>query len=221
MYSNLNVYNETYKLGMSTQQHIQKQNFNLKRPLPSKNNSLENKIKDLHVLLFIDLSGNCFHSNKFLNMLKTHFNNIENIFVIKDINNQNNLDLLKKYNGQGTPFLYSLVSNKSVLGSNHSLDDIMNSLNVEIKENFTSHKDDIRKLNIKLYVMNGCGFCVKLKELFEKHKVLDDITIITDLQNHKKDLKNVSGFPHMISQTTGKSMTGYSDSLDKIINELK
>ena len=229
MYSNLNIYNETYKLGLPITQYNKEtpsnNNFHVNRPLPSfKLSPNEQKLKDLHILLFIDLSGNCPHSNHLLQLLKSQFQNIDNIFILKDINNEHNLDLLKKYNGRGTPFLYSLVTNKSVLGGNHSVEDIMNILSsedVEIKENYSSKEDEIKNLKIKLYVMNGCGFCVKLKELFKEHNVLEHITIITDLQNHKQDLKNVSGFPHMISQTTGKSMTGYSNSLDKIINELK
>lgn len=223
MYSNLNIYNETYRLRNHNQDgksdNVVETNFNVARPLPSRN-SYEKEFLDLHVILFIDLSGKCQYSNNTIKMLKNNFSSIDDVFIVKDINNKDNVDLLGKYNGEGIPFFFSLVTNNHVLGGNYQIDEILNSLK-EVKEQFSSVKNDIKNLKVNLYVMEGCIYCVKLKELFEQYNVLEDITVVSDLENHKQDLKNVNGFPHLKSQTTGKSMTGYTDNLENIIKELK
>ena len=82
-------------------------------------------------------------------------------------------------------------------------------------------KKMIRDLHLKLYVMRGCGFCEKMKDLLRSEGVIDDVEIVTDLAAHRNELQHVRGFPHMKSKKTGKEMTGYSGSIDTIIEKLK
>ena len=123
--------------------------------------------------------------------------------------------------GYATPYIYSFKTNKSVTGlvPIHKLVHMLSSHTVESFEH--SKKKKIRDLHLKLYVMHGCGFCEKMKELLRSEGVLDDVEIVTDLAGHQHELQHVRGFPHIKSKKTGKEMTGYTGSIDTIIEKLK
>ena len=58
---------------------------------------------------------------------------------------------------------------------------------------------------IILYVMNGCGFCVKAKEEL-KNEINSGLVIIKD----SSEIKGVLGFPFFLNQKNGKTHQGYA-----------
>ena len=79
--------------------------------------------------------------------------------------------------------------------------------------------NELQDLDIDLYVMNGCGYCTKLKQMLSQAGVLQHVNIISDIRN-RPELKGVRGFPHMISKKTGKSHTGYVNNVPHLIEQL-
>merc|ERR1712173_239998 len=111
--------------------------------------------------------------------------------------------MFTNYGGYATPFFYSLKTNKSVTGfvSVEKLVDMLSS-----HESYEPDmKKKVRDMKLKVFVMNMCGYCQKLKEMMKSHGITeDDVEFIHNLEPYKHELKHVRGFPHTKSMATGK-----------------
>lgn len=194
-------------------------------PKPLPHDSAISALKNLRVIFFYDGSGRCPHSMKAMDTFKNELKGIglEDVFVsLKDINNANNKTLLKNIGGTATPFFFSQVTQKSVMGAVPGLMKLVEHLThtkegYEDKQGMT--KDDIRDLGIVMFMLKGCGFCDKLKQ--DMHNAgLGDVVEFMDAQEHGHSLKGVQGFPYTMSKKTGKAVTGHPGSVSKLIHSL-
>ena len=173
------------------------------------------KLKDLRIVFFYDGSGRCPYSMKTVNSLKDILS-LNDAFIVKDIQVPENQTLLERLNGYGTPFFYSTKNGTSHVGSVQNLSDLISKL--ETVEGYeTPLKDRMKDLQIYVYISPHCIFCQKLKELFDREGVSSYVTY-RNAQDYKGEVQG--GVPYLKSMKTGKSLTGYYDSLQKIIQHL-
>lgn len=172
-----------------------------------------NKLKDLRIVFFYDGSGRCPYSIKTVNTLKDI---LDDVFIMKDIQIPENKSLMEKLNGYGTPFFYSTLNNTSYVGSIQNLSDLISKLETVEGYNDT-WKERVKDLQIYVYTSPHCIFCQKLKELFDREGVSSYITY-RNAQDYKNEVRG--GVPYLKSMKTGKSLTGYYDSIQKIIDHL-
>lgn len=174
-------------------------------------------LRSLNVAVFV--SNKCRHSQDLLNELKAR--NLDKVIRVHNVDNEQVKQQFTNLGGYATPYIYSFKTNKSVTGS-VPINKLVHMLSSHTVEGFEHNKKKmLRDLHLKLYVMRGCGFCEKMKDLLRSEGVIDDVEIVTDLAAHRNELQHVRGFPHMKSKKTGKEMTGYSGSIDTIIEKLK
>lgn len=173
-------------------------------------------LKSLKVLLFVDTSGKCQYSEKLMHSLKKH----DHFLQVIDIADPKNEQVFTNHGGYATPFFYSLATNKSVTGL-VPLDKLAEMLSHH--ENYeTPLKKKISDLDLKVFVMDMCHYCKKLKEMLESAGVKDgDVTYIKDLASHREDLKDVKGFPFTKSMKTGKVLTGCPSSIETYVKSLE
>lgn len=171
-------------------------------------------LKDLEVVVFVDMSGKC----KFSNVLKS--GGLDEYKAVVDINaSPKNEQEFTNMGGYATPYFYSLKTNKSVTGL-VSKDKLVEMLSYH--EGYEHPmKKKVRDMKLKVYVMEMCGYCQKLKQMLEEAGITDDdVEYIKDLASHRHELQNVRGFPHIKSMKTGKEMTGYPGSMENLMKQL-
>jgi len=96
------------------------------------------------------------------------------------------------------------------------------------EEKPTRNQDEIieilRDLKLKVYYLDGCGYCKLFKETLKPytHHKNEEIIELRDATkpNWTSILKelNISGFPTTVSEKTKKQLIGYVPSIDTVIN---
>lgn len=87
-----------------------------------------------------------------------------------------------------------------------------------LQENIDSTEQILKNLELKVYVMERCGYCVRLKEVLKDYLNVIELRDSSDLK--WRDIINeigITGFPTMISEKNGKVLVGYRSSIDEII----
>lgn len=181
------------------------------------------KVKHLKIIFFYDGSGRCPHSKAAIDEYK-HVAPLNEIFIIKDIGIPHNKKLLFELGGHATPFFFSDTYKTSVTGF-LKLPDLISSLETK-KESYEPSLHPLQKkakdLQITVFVLPNCIFCHKLRKLLDEHNISEYIKYV-DAHDpaHKSKLEHVRGFPHLVSETTGKAVTGYSDSIEDLLKRLQ
>lgn len=175
-------------------------------------------LKSLDVLMFVDMSGKCKFSEKVMEMAKNH-KFISDFKKVIDISKAKNEQIFTNHGGYATPFFFSLKTNKSVTGF-VSKDKLVQMLSSHEGYHSPMHSK-IHDMKLKVFVMEMCGFCQKLKKMLEDAGITEnDVEYVKDLEHYSSELQNVRGFPHVKSMATGKEMTGCPSSVEKLIEHL-
>lgn len=185
-------------------------------------------IKNLGISFFFDKK--CEHSRlAFNNLSQVYGNELSSLISMMDIAVDKNAQIMTNLGGFATPFFFSSKTGCSATG-NWPLRDLLTALNCAPssaattsppRENYHSpHVSKVKNLQLELFVMDGCVFCDKMKEMLEKHGVLDHVKV-TKAMDARHRLQNVRGFPYMMSHVSQKSHTGYVDNLDTLLQQLE
>ena len=203
--------------------------YQMPSPTPTSTpQSLATEIQNLKVIFFYDKK--CPHSLQAMQMYQKELapTTLDQAFLsVKDISLFNNEQLLTELGGTATPFFYSQATHRSVTGFVAGLHNLMQGLNGKsVKESYqptsSSMEEVVKKLNVVVFVMQGCGYCDKLKALITQAG-LQNVVKFVDARdpNFRHELMNVRGFPYYKSMTTGKSSMGYPGSLQKMLAHLE
>ncbi len=208
-YSNLKSYNDTRRVYHRHQADLIR---------------LVHALQRLHVILFVNFSESCHISKQCLQTMHRLFGDqLNEIFIMKDLSSEANVELFPAFSGKSIPMFYSLKTRRqSNIFDNPDilLEQLADGpIATEEYHHVPKRESALKALNVHLYVMNGCGYCTKMKNMLQENGVLEDVTIISDIRN-RPELKNVRGFPYMISKTTGKTHTGYVPKLETLIEKL-
>jgi hypothetical protein len=193
-------------------------------PTPLPHNNIISALKNLRVIFFYDDSGRDPHSMNVMDTLKKELKGarLEDVFVsLKDANIANNKTLLKNIGGTATPFFFSQVTQKSVVGAVPSLMKLVEHL-THTKEGYEDKKgtkEHVAGMGMVVFMLKGCGFCEKLRQDIE-NAGLGNVVEFMDAQEHGHSLKGVQGFPYTMSKKTGKAVTGHPGSVSKLIQSL-
>ena len=205
-YSNLKSYNGTERLYHVHQGDIM---------------TMVHMLQRLHVILFVNFSESCHTSVQCLNVMRRLFgDHLENVFILKDLASPANVELFHAFGGKKVPMFYSLKTKRQSFRYDNPqrlIEEL--SLPAEGYEAPVEKDMTVKDLDIHLYVMNGCGYCTKMKKMLTESGVIGDITVISDIRN-RPELANVRGFPYMISKKTGKTHTGFVPTVDKLVQAL-
>lgn len=83
----------------------------------------------------------------------------------------------------------------------------------KVVENYEkSVVDKLKDLNITFYSNEGCGFCQQTKSLMNNA----DPSLYTSMTKSSKLPTGVRGYPHFVSQASGKSHTGFPGTLERL-----
>jgi glutaredoxin len=182
-------------------------------------------LEHLKVLFFYD--KNCPHSRQAMDTYQKELGStpLDTVFLaVKDISQFNNEQLLTELGGTATPFFYSQATNRSVTGFVPGLETLVHGLSGKHHSTESYHPlhDRVKKLNIVVFVMQGCGYCDKIKSMLAQAGV-QSLVVFADARDpkYRQELMNVRGFPHYKSMTTGKSSTGYPGSLEKFLSSIE
>lgn len=87
----------------------------------------------------------------------------------------------------------------------------------KVVENYEkSVVDKLKDLNITFYSNEGCGFCQQTKSLMNNA----DPSLYTSMTKSSKLPTGVRGYPHFVSQASGKSHTGFPGTLERLYDLL-
>ena len=201
----------------------------LPSPMPSLMNSspLVGQLQHLKILFFYDKS--CPHSRQAMDTYQKALypTPIHKVFLsVRDVSQFNNEKLLTELGGTATPFFFSQTTNRSVTG-HVALEALLSGLQGSSRESYQSSSggsmaSKVQSLQIVVFVMQGCVFCDKIKEMLAKEGLDKMVQFVnaTDPQ-YRNELKNVRGFPHYKSMKTGKSSTGFPGSVAKMVANLE
>jgi len=87
----------------------------------------------------------------------------------------------------------------------------------------TKQIDDFKKLEVTMYKIPNCGFCVKQSKAHEEAGVSDHVNVVdTSTPAGKAEFgqHGEPGVPLMVSRKTGKKVAGYH-TVAKLIDKLK
>jgi len=196
--------------------------------LPLMNSSpLVGQLQHLKILFFYDKS--CPHSRQAMDSYQKALypTPIHKVFLsVRDVSQFNNEKLLTELGGTATPFFFSQTTNRSVTGY-VALEALLSGLQGSSRESYHSSSggsmaSKVQSLQIVVFVMQGCVFCDKIKEMLAKEGLDKMVQFVnaTDPQ-YRNELKNVRGFPHYKSMKTGKSSTGFPGSVAKMVANLE
>ena len=87
----------------------------------------------------------------------------------------------------------------------------------KVVENYEkSVVDKLKDLNITFYSNDGCGFCQQTKSLMNNA----DPTLYNSMTKSSKLPSGIRGYPHFVSQSSGKSHTGFPGTLERLYDLL-
>jgi len=174
-----------------------------------------------HKILFFT-KDNCVHCTNALNEYKQALGNkFNDHFVVKNINNKDNLQELNNLGGTGTPFFVSTQNYNKVLG-HKPLKDLLSNLNyvpsgnVNVTTPTNPSANTLADLKLLIFTTNGCQHCDNLKKMLGNNNQFVEYAKPTHSLH-----KVVKGYPFILSQKTQKTFLGAPKSLPDLINQLK
>lgn len=180
------------------------------------------KLRPIH--FFYMPPNKCTYCAAALEMIRPY----SRYFVLHDISDEDNLRLLTHYNGFAVPYFF--VSNGNSVTGLWKLRDLVDALLGRKSHNMPTPMpdqkmdqiaQDLLRLALVVYVMEGCHFCKSLLSRFEKAGYLPHIRVENGLapENRQKTM-HARGFPFTVSTTTKKHVEGDMD-IQSIIQRLK
>lgn len=183
--------------------------------------------QNLEVSFFYDKG--CQHSRMAYDQLsKVLGADLPKTVKLFDIAQNGNAQMMTNLGGSGTPFFYSRKTGCSATG-NWPIQDLVKALKCSTtpspsstpttRESYvrSDMASKIRDLQLELFVMNGCGYCDKMKTLLKPYMSSIKITNAADARDR---LQHVRGFPYIMSHKTKKSKIGYQNDLAALLQEL-
>ena len=163
----------------------------------------------------------CINAHK--NLTKVFGDRFDSMFAMKDVALPGNLQMMSNLGGFATPFFFNEDTGCSATGD-MSTPDLMKALLCNNKPqpsrmptrgpHMPTHApmndlaSTVDQLKMEVFIMNGCGWCDKLKQEI-RQSGLEKYIKISDASEARKQNIDVRGFPHTISHTTGKGVPGY------------
>lgn len=188
--------------------------------------SLEDAFEKLKPIHFFYLPPNkCSYCASALEMIRPY----NQYFQLHDISDEDNLRLLTHYNGFAVPYFYASNGN-SVTGLWKIEDLVVALLGRKLVPSPTGTPEpqggdiisqELLKLAIIIFVMEGCHFCKSLISRFEKAGYLHHVRVEDGLAPHNRDkTSRARGFPFIVSTITNKHTEGDME-IESIIKKLK
>jgi glutaredoxin len=176
------------------------------------------QIKNLQITLFYD--KDCPHCKKTIASIDEAIgvNNREQYVQLKDVKVGKNEQELVNSGGYAVPFLVSGLTHNTVTGF-FPLEKTLADLSA-FKDKSNSTHQHIRDLGVVVYEMDNCPYCTSLHSMLAPYQDVVQFKNGLDPVN-APSLQGVKGFPHIVSKTTGKSVTGCPASIDNLIKDLK
>lgn len=170
----------------------------------------KDRLKNLDIILFVDKK--CKFCIKQLNQpFSKHFQ-------LKDIKDVENKQMFTNHGGFATPFFVSKKTNKTFTGVLDSPDKVIKALS--LKENFsTDIQQKVKDLDIIVYSSPACPHCTNFKSLCKSENVLSSMDFVEDI-SQMRDVKDIKGFPTIVSKKTNKNMTGAPPNLQTLVDYL-
>jgi len=174
--------------------------------------SVEQAIRGMDITMYYD--SKCPHSNQALKLLSQ--NKIVQYIRLKEVKDASVLEEAKKQNCVGVPFFVSHKTGKTFTGSPADLSSLISVLSGSV--NPSSPQELIQKikdLQITVFTMDGCIYCVKYHNLMKELGLVDVVTFKNIMHKDALDsLKHMTnekpdGFPFTVSAKTLKSFKGY------------
>ena len=171
------------------------------------------EIENLDIILFVHKK--CPYSKK---QLSTTFTKM---MKIVHINKRREKQMFTDHGGFATPYFFSKKTNRSYTGYLPTVDQIYSTLSLPEKFTYTpsNYEQKVKDLDIQVYNLHGCPHCDNFKTLLRKNKLIDQVTIIDDMEKMEA-VHEIKGWPTIKSRKTGKSMTGAPFTIDVLISYL-
>ena len=171
------------------------------------------EIENLDIILFVHKK--CPYSKK---QLSTTFTKM---MKIVHINKRREKQMFTDHGGFATPYFFSKKTNRSYTGYLPTVDQIYSTLSLPEKFTYTpsNYEQKVKDLDIQVYNLHGCPHCDNFKTLLRKNKLIDQVTIIDDMEKMEA-VNEIKGWPTIKSRKTGKSMTGAPFTIDVLISYL-
>ena len=171
------------------------------------------EIPNLDIILFVHKK--CPYSKK---QLSTTFTKM---MKIVHINKRREKQMFTDHGGFATPYFFSKKTNRSYTGYLPTVDQIYSTLSLPEKFTYTpsNYHEKVKDLDIQVYNLHGCPHCDNFKTLLRKNKLIDQVTMIDDM-NKMEAVDEIKGWPTIKSRKTGKSMTGAPFTIDVLISYL-
>jgi glutaredoxin len=172
-------------------------------------------INSLGLIFFYD--KNCEFSKKmyqeFISVMGS--DNFHKSVQLRDVSIKSNEQELTNYGGYAVPFVVSTSTNNTVTGY-MPLRQLVSTIS---KKNVSSDIQQVRDLNINVYVMENCEYCRKLKSMLDPFGSAITYLDGTDPANASSVAK-APGFPFIVSKKTGKNMVGLPSTIQQMVNTL-
>lgn len=174
----------------------------------------DDSLKDLDIILFVDKKCK-FCMKQLHHPFSKHFQQ-------KDIKIRENKQMFTNHGGFATPYFVSKKTNKTFTGVLDSPQKVIQALSS--KEHFStgttnSIQQKIKDLDIVVYSSPACPHCTNFKSLCKSENVLPSMRFVEDI-SQMKDVKDIKGFPTIVSNQTKKSITGAPPNLQTLADYL-
>ena len=96
--------------------------------------------------------------------------------------------------------------------------------NINIKDNNDTLTNKLVKLDIMFMKLSTCPYCIKMESYLLENNLLNYVTIIDVKTPNGRELANqynCKGFPSFISRKTGRMTSGYTEDMERLINDLE
>jgi glutaredoxin len=145
---------------------------------------------------------------------------------LKDLKIKSNFTEFQRNGGRGVPYFVSKSTGKSFAGNPGTFGNLLVKLGLDDgskSSQGTSHYS-LRDLKVKIFVSDSCGYCKRLKQLLNTTNNARNVRVISlsdsDYQREASKYK-FSGYPFIVSETTGKTILGAPPSIDKLVSALQ
>jgi glutaredoxin len=145
---------------------------------------------------------------------------------LKDLKIKANYAEFQKSGGRGVPYFVSKSTGKAFAGNPGSYSNLLAKLGLDGGSAKPSKGTEysLRDLKVKIFVSDSCGYCKRLKQLLNTTNNSRNVRVISlsdsDYQKEASKYK-FSGYPFIVSETTGKTILGAPPSIDKLVSALQ
>lgn len=101
---------------------------------------------------------------------------------------------------------------------------ICNNLNSSHLNNGSGLSGKIKDLDIMFLKLSSCPYCIKMESFLLSENLLHYMHVIDVQSGDGRQIAqqfNCTGFPSFVSKKTGKKTSGYTENIDKLINDLE